>query len=105
MSGAGVVDVGCAQDLRRLEVTASAGIRGPDGMWLPGTNPDEGSATAGCLVQVLSVGSNGIAEPPAANGEPSGDDVVVGTTVIGKGIAPNLLLSGRFAASFYPPRL
>ncbi|MDW8343735.1 MAG: hypothetical protein RMM51_04505 [Verrucomicrobiae bacterium] len=91
------------QDLRRLDVTASVGIRDENGMLLAGANPDVTTNAAGCLVQILSVGANGVAELPAPNGGPSGDDVVVATTVIGKGIAPNIALSGRFATSLYPP--
>jgi hypothetical protein len=93
---------GWGQDLRRLDVTASVGIRNADGTLLPGTNPDATTNAPACLVQILAVGPNGLAELPALNGQPAGDDVVVATTTIGKGMAPNLPVSGRFAASFYP---
>lgn len=91
-----------AQDLRRLDITASVGIRDENGMLLPGANPDVGTSGEGCVVQILSVGANGVADLPTLDGGPSGDDVLVATTVIGKGIAPNVPVSGRFAVSLYP---
>jgi hypothetical protein len=93
-----------AQDLRRFEVTASATIRNADGSTLPGSNPDVGTPIAGCLVQILDVGANGTPDLPDTAGQPTGDDLIVATTVIGKGVAPNVAWSGRFAASFYPPQ-
>jgi hypothetical protein len=92
-----------AQDLWRLDVTARVGIRGADGQWLPGRNPDVTGDTTGCLVQILDAGSNGVADLPALDGSPGGDDVVLTTTVVGKGMAPNVSLSGRFASAVYPP--
>lgn len=99
VAGFGLVE---GQDLRRLDVTASVGIRDEDGMLLAGANPDVGTNAAGCVVQILSVGANGVAELPALGGGPGGDDVVVATTAIGKGMAPNVAVSGRFAVSLYP---
>jgi hypothetical protein len=91
-----------AQDLRRFDMTASVGIRGAEGTLLPGQNPDVWGNTGGCLVQILDVGPNGVADLPALDGTPGGDDLIFTTTVIGKGMAPNLPVSGRFAATVFP---
>lgn len=91
-----------AQELRRFDVTASVGIRNANGTLLPGSNPDVTGDTNGCLVQILTVGLNGSADLPAATGAPGGDDLVFATTTIGKGIAPNVPLSGRLSDSIYP---
>ncbi len=91
-----------AQELRRLDITASVGIRDGNGMLLAGSNPDVTGDSGGCLVQILDVGLNGVADLPALSGEPGGDDYVYHTTVIGKGIVPNVLLSGRFATTAFP---
>lgn len=91
-----------------LDVTASQPIYNSDGATLLlGSNPYAANfgypAVAGCLVQVIDAGSNGIADAPDYNGNPTGDDTVIGTTTIGSGIAPDVTLSGRFSASIYPP--
>jgi hypothetical protein len=91
-----------AQDLRRFDITAGAEIRNEAGAPLPGSNPDVTGDTSGCLVQILDVGANGAADLPALNGNPGGDDLIYTTTVIGKGIAPNLPASGRFATTVFP---
>ncbi len=90
-----------------LDVTASAPIRNSDGSALPGNNPAAAEAgytpIPGALVQILDVGVNGVADLPALDGSPGGDDIVRYTTVLGQGIAPDVADSGRFSTSFYPP--
>jgi hypothetical protein len=97
-----------AQIAPPLDVTASQPIYNSDGATLLlGSNPYAASfgypVVAGCLVQVIDAGSNGIADAPDYNGNPTGDDAVIGATTIGSGIAPDVTLSGRFSASIYPP--
>jgi hypothetical protein len=91
-----------AQELRRFDITASVGIRTETGALLSGSNPDVAGGATGCLVQIIDVGPNGVADLPAGNGNPGGDDFVYATTTIGKGIAPNVPVSGRFATTVFP---
>src|SRR5437879_1554741 len=51
----------------------------------------------GCLVEVLSVGSNGVAHVPNVNGSPSGGDSNLFTTFIGEGVGCETL--GQFSTS------
>lgn len=85
-----------------LDVTASAAIRDSSGVSVPGSNPVLGGVN-NSLVQILSVGVNGVADVPNLDGTPGGDDTVVANTVIGQGIALDVAQSGRFSTSFYPP--
>jgi hypothetical protein len=98
---------GSAQIAAPLDVTASAAILNADGSGLPGNNPNADAfgytKISGCLIQILSVGANGVADWPNADGSPGGDDTVLCTTVIGQGIAPDIEQSGQFSTSFYPP--
>ncbi|MBI5397273.1 MAG: hypothetical protein HZA91_18395, partial [Verrucomicrobia bacterium] len=54
-------------------------------------------------VLVIDAGANGVADSPDHNGNPMGDDILIATTTIGEGIAPDIALSGRFSTSIYPP--
>lgn len=92
-----------AQITTPLDVTASSPILDAAGQPLSGDNPVNGGTTVRCLVQVLSVGANGVADLPNLDGTPGGDDSVLNTTVIGQGISPEIASSGRFSTSFYPP--
>jgi hypothetical protein len=90
-----------------LDVTASAPVLDANGAVLPGNNPasaDYGlTAIPGVLVQIIGVGSNGVAHLPNLDGSPSGGDTVLYTTVIGQGMDLGNDNSGRFATSFSPP--
>ena len=77
------------------------------GIQLPGSNPFAPSngcpAVPGCLVQILSVGSNSLAHVANLDGSPSGGDTLLFATVVGQGIDPCATVSGQFSTSFYPP--
>lgn len=91
-----------AQLASPLDVMASVPIHNADGSVLPGSNPVTGDSTQ-CVVQVLSVGGNGIPDLPNLDGTAGGDDAVIFTTVIGQGMLPEITTSGQFSTSFYPP--
>lgn len=90
-----------------LDVTTSFTIVNSNGTPLPGANPNAAAfgypVTPGCLIQVIHTGANNLADPPDASGNPTGDDTIFATTVIGQGIAPNIAGSGKFSTSFHPP--
>ena len=92
-----------AQIATPIDVTASSPILDAAGTALTGDNPVNGGATVRCLVQILSVGANGIADLPNLDGSPGGDDLELNTTVIGQGISGEIAGSGRFSTSFFPP--
>ena len=99
--------------------SASAQLAQPQDVWnrvpmfdalgaeLPGSNPYAPSngctAVSGCLVEILSVGSNGVAHVANLDGSPSGGDTILFSTVVGQGIDPCTTSSGQFSTSFYPP--
>ncbi len=87
-----------------VDVTASSPILNFDGAPLAGKNPVSGD-TNNCLVQIIRVGANGVADLPNLDGTPGGDDTIAFTTVIGQGINPSVEVSGQFSTSFYPPPL
>ncbi|MBU0678430.1 MAG: hypothetical protein KJ626_09960 [Verrucomicrobia bacterium] len=97
-----------AQDVGRpLDVMCSTPVVDAGGAILPGSNPSApnfGMAyVEGSLVQIIRVGDNGVPDLPDADGSVGGDDILFDETVIGQGIAPNLVKSGRFSTSFHPP--
>lgn len=70
---------------------------------LPGNNPFSPSPIPGCLVQILGVGGNGVADLPNLDGAPGSDDSVLYTTAMGQGITTNEQQSGRFSTAVFPP--
>ena len=67
-----------------LDVAASVPILNYTGAVLPGSLTNFGCADApGGLVQILQVGTGGVAHLPNLDGTPSGGDTVLFTTVIG----------------------
>ena len=91
-----------------LDVTASKAMRLADQSTpVVGDNPagiDFGfSPKPGGLIQILDVGENGQPDSIRLDGEPGGDDFVVGTAQVGEGVAPNRLDSGLFSVSIFPP--
>jgi hypothetical protein len=73
------------------------------GALLPGSNPaqsNECTVVPGCLVEILSDGSNNIAHVANADGSPSGGDTILFTTFVGEGELCGAL--GQFSTSFYP---
>lgn len=74
-----------------------------NGNILPGSNPFGPSPIPGCLVQVVKVGANGLADLPNLDGTPGSDDTVVFTTAIGQGIPTNQTVSGRFSTAISSP--
>lgn len=90
-----------------LDVTASAPVLDANGAVLSGNNPasaDYGfTDVPGALVQIISVGNDGVAHLPNLDGSPSGGDTVLYTTVIGQGIDLGADNSGRVSTSFSPP--
>jgi hypothetical protein len=59
------------------------------------------SIVPGCLVEILSDGSNNVAHVANLDGSPSGGDTILFTTFVGEGIGCETL--GQFSTSFYPP--
>jgi hypothetical protein len=96
-----------AQIAAPLDAQAGVSILNADGSVLPGNNPYAAALgytqIPGCLVQILNVGANGVADLPNLDGTPGGDDALFATTVIGQGIPSEVTESGRFSTSFYPP--
>jgi hypothetical protein len=87
------------------DVYNSAAMFDALGAVLPG-NADpalsnECTVVPGCLVQILSVGSNGVAHVANLDGSPSGGDTLLFSTFVGEGIGCDTL--GQFSTSFYPP--
>lgn len=54
-------------------------------------------------MEILGVGSNGVAHVANLDGSPSGGDTILFSTVVGQGIDPCTTSSGQFSTSFYPP--
>ena len=85
---------------------ASQPIFDSNGALLAGNNPASTNFSCqyvvGCLVQILSVGSNSVAHLPNLDGTPSGGDTLVATLQIGRGVQPCILLSGQLDTSFQP---
>jgi len=102
---AGLVDRAAAQLSQPQGVWCSAAISNYNGSILPG-NADPAlsnfcTVVPGCVVEIISVGSNGMAHVPNVNGSPSGGDSNLFTTFIGEGVTCETL--GQFSTSFYPP--
>lgn len=90
----------------RFEIFVSTPVTDAQGQPLPGTLPTADqfgfTVVAGCRVEILDAGADGVANPPAADGRPGGDDTILHTASIGEGMSPNQLQSGRFSVSFAP---
>jgi hypothetical protein len=112
--GRGLVAVALLGSLPRVvadptppfNVTASAAILNTDGSNLPGTNPSAPGGPCptvtnvpGCLVQIIGVGTNSVADLPYTDGSVGGDDVLLLTSYIGVGMSPCAQQSGRFTDS------
>ena len=85
-----------------LEVTASQPLRDRTNAVLAGANPFVPDATPGCAVCIYAAGANGVADAPAPDGAPGGDDALLFTTHIGHGMPPEQARPGRFDGSFLP---
>jgi hypothetical protein len=77
-----------------LETYSSSGIHDVDGAAYL-----SGNTTSGALVQLILAGANGVADVPDTLGNPTGDDVLLGTTHVGYGFPfnPN---EGKFSITF-----
>ena len=89
-----------------FNITASAEILNTNTAVLPGTNPAAPGGPCpsvtnvpGCLVQIIGVGANNVADLPNADGSVGGDDALLLTTYIGVGMSPCAQLPGRFTDS------
>jgi hypothetical protein len=97
---------------------ASAQLGSPQGVYnsvpmvdafgsvLPGTNPylsNECAVVSGCLVEILSDGSNNVAHVANLDGSPSGGDTILFTVFVGQGDPDCVTYGGEFSTSFYPP--
>jgi|SRR5579862_9410125 len=84
----------------------SAPMNDAFGVVLPGNtdpaNSNECTIVPGCVVEILSVGSNGVAHVANLDGSPSGGDSNLFTTFVGEGIPP-CGTAGVLDTSFYPP--
>jgi hypothetical protein len=98
--------------------SASAQLGSPQGVYnsapmfdafgaiLPGTNPslsNDCAVVPGCLVEILAVGSNGVAHVANLDGSPSGGDSNLFSTFVGQGDSDCVTFGGQFSTSFYPP--
>jgi hypothetical protein len=74
------------------------------GAALLGSNPAQSNTCTvvpGCLVEILSDGSNNVAHVANLDGSPSGGDTILFTTFVGQGELCGTL--GQFDTAFYPP--
>jgi len=88
------------------DVYNSAPMYDAFGSILPGTNPylsNDCTVVPGCLVQILSAGSNGVAHVANLDGSPSGGDSNLFTTFVGQGDYDCVSFAGQFSTSFSPP--
>ncbi len=85
---------------------SSSSIQDHTGLILPGNNTNSvagcGHFANGCLVQILSVGTGGVAHPPTRNGASTGGDTILDVSYVGDGITACQTNSGKFFSSFYP---
>lgn len=85
-----------------LHVGTTNGLVDEFGQLLAGTDPASGDfghpVVEGDIVQIIQT-TNTVMLAPSTNGLPSGLDVVVATTRIGRGVDPALGASGKFGAS------
>ena len=113
MKNWGIVAVTCAwwlgahsssADFLPLDVRASIPILDSAGAVLPGTLTNFGCANApGGVIQILKVGTGGVAHLPNPDGTPSGGDTVLFTTAMGdyNGLNP-CALGHQLDTSFTP---
>ncbi len=78
----------------------SVPVRDENGILLPGNNTNSvgscGHFADGCLVEILSVGSNNVSHLPNLDGTPSGGDTILGVSYVGDGITACQTNSGEF---------